>query len=401
MAIDQDPYRTLGLSRGASIEEIKRAYRRLAKIHHPDAAGEKNVPRFLAIQAAYEQLAGGLEGRGASRRPASAPRKPWDADPDRSDATRRAYGGRARGPASGGSKPPSGTASNGSGAPGPEAGPGPKSGAGAKAGSQPPPGATRPGRRGAGTGGSATDRAGGYRGLGRGQHGPGRADQHRPLRHATTRSAQAQQGDPRFDVLRRRRRSVRARLARRELVRHDERHVLDAEPQGIRRPAQARPRIPGASPAGDPDPDARRARTPPTRRTGPAPLTVRPRWVRRRRPRRDPRPPDPHDQLVVGIHGRRDRSGTGSRRRRGGVRGSLRTAGQSTHAGPAAARSRTRHGRYRPSPDRSVVRRHARPRRSGPSWVGCRSPSASRGWSARSPAAGGSRRPVMAPSIRS
>src|SRR4249919_3611531 len=137
MAIDQDPYRTLGLSRGASIEEIKRAYRRLAKIHHPDAAGEKNVPRFLAIQAAYEQLAGGLEGRGAGRRPASAPRKPWDADPDRSDATRRAYGGRARGPAPGGSKPPGGTpGGSGTRGSGTEAGSGPTPGASAKTGPQ-------------------------------------------------------------------------------------------------------------------------------------------------------------------------------------------------------------------------------------------------------------------------
>src|SRR5690349_18033978 len=98
MAIDQDPYRTLGVARGASREEIRRAYRRLAKIHHPDAAGPGALPRFLAIQAAYEQLilrTGGRTGRGAPGRP-TAPRRPWEADPDRSDATRRAYGGRSR-----------------------------------------------------------------------------------------------------------------------------------------------------------------------------------------------------------------------------------------------------------------------------------------------------------------
>src|SRR3954452_6796541 len=91
MTIDADPYRTLGLSRGASIEEIKGAYRRLAKIHHPDAAGEKNVPRFLAIQAAYEQLAGGADGRSSAGQAGS--RNAWEADTDRSNATRRAYGG--------------------------------------------------------------------------------------------------------------------------------------------------------------------------------------------------------------------------------------------------------------------------------------------------------------------
>ncbi|MFL5675920.1 MAG: DnaJ domain-containing protein [Chloroflexota bacterium] len=168
MTIDADPYRTLGLSRGASIEEIKRAYRRLAKIHHPDAAGEKNVPRFLAIQAAYEQLAGGADGHPAPRRPAG-PRKAWEADPGRSDATRRAYGGRARGPAPGGS-----AAGGSSGASGPSStgggpdtaadggqtrGAGPASGSGPKAGSRPRPAQTRSGRR--GMGGPATGRPGG------------------------------------------------------------------------------------------------------------------------------------------------------------------------------------------------------------------------------------------------
>ena len=63
MAIDPDPYRTLGLARGASIDEIKRAYRRLAKIHHPDAAGENEraaVPRHPGgLRAARRGAAGG------------------------------------------------------------------------------------------------------------------------------------------------------------------------------------------------------------------------------------------------------------------------------------------------------------------------------------------------------
>src|SRR5512145_997150 len=45
-----DPYRTLGLGRDATTEEIRRAYRRLAKANHPDSAGEAALPRFLAIQ---------------------------------------------------------------------------------------------------------------------------------------------------------------------------------------------------------------------------------------------------------------------------------------------------------------------------------------------------------------
>ena len=105
MAPEPDPYRILGLTRGASPDEIKRAYRQLAKAHHPDAAGERNVARFLAIQAAYERLIDGLDGSPNASRRTNAPRRPWDADPDRSDATRRAYGGRAR-PRASGTRPP-------------------------------------------------------------------------------------------------------------------------------------------------------------------------------------------------------------------------------------------------------------------------------------------------------
>src|SRR4051794_18675578 len=157
MAIDPDPYRTLGLARGASIDEIKRAYRRLAKIHHPDAAGEKNVPRFLAIQAAYEQLAGGVDDRSSSR-PGGAPRKAWEADPDRSNATRRAYGGRGRwstpgaaggasaeGP-TGGRAGAAGRSDGGSGTSGTD----PRS----RTGPGPRPGPSRSGRRGAGGSGT-------------------------------------------------------------------------------------------------------------------------------------------------------------------------------------------------------------------------------------------------------
>jgi len=97
MAPDTDPYRTLGLPRDATLEEVRRAYRRLAKANHPDAAGEAALPRFLAIQAAYDTIAG-PEARG--RRPGAArptaPRRAWDADRERTEATYRAYGGRAR-----------------------------------------------------------------------------------------------------------------------------------------------------------------------------------------------------------------------------------------------------------------------------------------------------------------
>jgi hypothetical protein len=78
-----DPYRTLGLSPGASNAEIKAAYRRLVKAFHPDAAGEKAISRFLAIQAAYDALTGGPNADGRS----TGPRESWRADPARARAT--------------------------------------------------------------------------------------------------------------------------------------------------------------------------------------------------------------------------------------------------------------------------------------------------------------------------
>lgn len=53
----KDYYRILGLQRGASDEEIKKAYRRLARKYHPDVSKEKDAEeRFKEVAEAYETL---------------------------------------------------------------------------------------------------------------------------------------------------------------------------------------------------------------------------------------------------------------------------------------------------------------------------------------------------------
>lgn len=49
-----DHYKTLGVDRSASADEIKRAFRKLAMQHHPDRGGDE--ARFKEIQAAYDVL---------------------------------------------------------------------------------------------------------------------------------------------------------------------------------------------------------------------------------------------------------------------------------------------------------------------------------------------------------
>ncbi len=96
-----DPYRILGVARDATEEEIKRAYRTLAKRHHPDA-DHGSISRFLEIQAAYETLLGsprpslGAEwarrprGGGARREGAGSGNRPTGGGPGRASGSRPA-----------------------------------------------------------------------------------------------------------------------------------------------------------------------------------------------------------------------------------------------------------------------------------------------------------------------
>lgn len=54
MAAAPDYYKTLGVSRDASADEIKKAFRKLARTHHPDAGGDE--AKFKEINEAYEVL---------------------------------------------------------------------------------------------------------------------------------------------------------------------------------------------------------------------------------------------------------------------------------------------------------------------------------------------------------
>lgn len=53
-----NPYEVLGISPDATPEEVKSAYRRAAKEHHPDRNGDspESLEKFRAIQEAYESI---------------------------------------------------------------------------------------------------------------------------------------------------------------------------------------------------------------------------------------------------------------------------------------------------------------------------------------------------------
>lgn len=68
----RDPYEVLGVSKDASDEEIKKAYRRLSRKYHPDANidnpnKEQAEERFKEVQAAYQAIMNHPQGAGGYR----------------------------------------------------------------------------------------------------------------------------------------------------------------------------------------------------------------------------------------------------------------------------------------------------------------------------------------------
>jgi hypothetical protein len=99
MGVVPDPYEVLGVPRGATADEVRRAYLALARRHHPDAHAEGGPGaragaerRMQEVNAAWAVLGDPArraahdrdEGRGGSRSgdPSDPGFRPFDPDPD-------------------------------------------------------------------------------------------------------------------------------------------------------------------------------------------------------------------------------------------------------------------------------------------------------------------------------
>lgn len=66
----RDPYDVLEVHPSADLREVKKAYRRLARQHHPDAQGETGTAdRFIEIRRAYEAIVKQRGGRPETAEP--------------------------------------------------------------------------------------------------------------------------------------------------------------------------------------------------------------------------------------------------------------------------------------------------------------------------------------------
>jgi curved DNA-binding protein CbpA len=106
-----DPYRVLGVLRGADREQIKAAHRRLAKLYHPDGStGDEE--RFLAVQEAYQLLSDPLRRREWDRRHAPGPVRAEHARRREPTADGATAEGKTRPPATGTPQPRRGRAAS-------------------------------------------------------------------------------------------------------------------------------------------------------------------------------------------------------------------------------------------------------------------------------------------------
>ena len=94
-----DPYKVLGVARDASDEDIRRAYRKLAKELHPDLNPANRATaeeRFKKVSAAYD-IVGDPEKRGSTTAARSMPTASRGAPIQRAHAGGGPFGGRAGG----------------------------------------------------------------------------------------------------------------------------------------------------------------------------------------------------------------------------------------------------------------------------------------------------------------